>query len=379
MSMAAGEGKLEPAAPAASLSSLKLLASEAERASISIGVPAFKGKASMQKLDKPDRVVVDLVDVHRGQAVSSAEVASLKHPLIKRIRLAQYKATPTPITRMVFEVEPGTTAHVVVQPEGVQLALVHGAASPVQVAQAAEPPQAAAVAPIAVAKASQPQEPLASVPSVGLAFQVIPALASTSLSPVPVTAVAQDPPVADQARRGKVLGEQQTRYVGTPITIDMQKSDLPSLLRTIAAIANMDIIHDPDLDAIKVELSFKNRPWDQILDTVCRQYGLGKTMENGILRVAKLETLKKEEEMNRALEEARNLAGELTTWTRPLNFAKANDVRSLVEKVKTARGSLIVDERTNTLFITDLVRQKPLIMDFIATLDVPIQQVTIEA
>jgi type IV pilus assembly protein PilQ len=95
--------------------------------------------------------------------------------------------------------------------------------------------------------------------------------------------------------------------------------------------------------------------------------------------VAKVEKLQKEEEDRKRLEDAKALAGETTSITRPLSFAKAADAKAILEKMLTKRGNIIVDDRTNTLIITDLPRSLPLIDDLIAQLDVQIQQVQIEA
>jgi type IV pilus assembly protein PilQ len=95
--------------------------------------------------------------------------------------------------------------------------------------------------------------------------------------------------------------------------------------------------------------------------------------------VAKIEKLQKEEDDRKKLEESRALAGDLTTITRPLSFAKASEVKPIVEKMLTKRGSLIIDERTNVLIISDLPKNIGLIDDLIQQLDIQIQQVQIEA
>jgi type IV pilus assembly protein PilQ len=92
-----------------------------------------------------------------------------------------------------------------------------------------------------------------------------------------------------------------------------------------------------------------------------------------------VEKLQKEEEDRKRLDDAKALSGDTQSITRPLSFAKASEAKNILDKVLTKRGSLIIDERTNTLIITDLPRNLPLIDDLIAQLDVQIQQVQIEA
>ncbi len=124
---------------------------------------------------------------------------------------------------------------------------------------------------------------------------------------------------------------------------------------------------------------FVDTPWDQVLDVILKNAALGKEIDNGVLRVAKIEKLQKEEEDRKKLEEAKALAGELQTITRPLSYAKVSDVSKITKDLLTKRGSVIIDDRTNTLIVTDLPRNIPVLDELIQTLDVQISQVQIEA
>jgi type IV pilus assembly protein PilQ len=112
---------------------------------------------------------------------------------------------------------------------------------------------------------------------------------------------------------------------------------------------------------------------------VLKNAGLGKEIQNGVLRVAKVEKLQKEAEERKKLDETRALAGELQTITRPLSYAKVSEVQKVLREMLTKRGTVILDDRTNTLIITDLPRRISVIDELIQTLDVQIQQVQIEA
>jgi type IV pilus assembly protein PilQ len=112
---------------------------------------------------------------------------------------------------------------------------------------------------------------------------------------------------------------------------------------------------------------------------VLKNFGLGKEIQNGVLRVAKVEKLQKEEDDRKKLEESKALAGDLQTITRPLSYAKVHEVQRILKDMLTKRGSAILDDRTNTLIITDLPRNISVIDDLLQTLDVQIQQVQIEA
>jgi type IV pilus assembly protein PilQ len=273
-------------------------------------------------------------------------------------------------------------------------------------APVAAPPMVAAATPAAVAPApvviptAAPQEaaPLVKVaakaaplPTVGAPFQTLPTLVVSSLLPV-TPGLAQDnqapahsaPMVQhpenrrDEYRAGRTLGDSSARYTGTRMSIDVSGTDLTSFLRIIAETAHLNLVADQDVQGTYT-FKFTDTPWDQVLDVILKHAGLGKEVSNGVIRVAKIEKLQKEEEDRKRLEDARALGGDLQSITRPLSFAKAGEVKVILEKVLTKRGSLIIDERTNTLIISELPRNIPLIDDLIAQLDVQIQQVQIEA
>jgi len=247
-------------------------------------------------------------------------------------------------------------------------------------------PAPAVVAPApAIAKAAI--APLVPLPALNAPFQTLPSLTVSALLPA-TTAVAQEAPMVGapartapaqkDGRGGRTLGEVGGRYTGTRMTIDVVGTDLTSFLRIIADTAHLNLIVDQDVQGIYT-FKFTDTPWDQVLDVILKHAGLGKEISNGIIRVAKVEKLQKEEEDRKRLDDAKALSGETQSITRPLSFAKAAEAKAILDKVLTKRGGLIIDERTNTLIITDLPRNLPLIDDLIAQLDVQIQQVQIEA
>ncbi|MDR3669213.1 MAG: type IV pilus secretin PilQ, partial [Holophaga sp.] len=261
------------------------------------------------------------------------------------------------------------------------------AAVPAGSAPAAVPASVSAV-PVAAPASAKAVPALSPLPAINAPFQSLPALAVSAL--LPATPGAQDTSMAmvpaprapetrrEERRGGRTLGDVGQHYTGTRMTIDVVGTDLTSFLRIIADTAHLNLIVDQDVQGIYT-FKFTDTPWDQVLDVILKHAGLGKEISNGIIRVAKVEKLQKEEEDRKRLDDARALSGETQSITRPLSFAKANDAKNILEKVLTKRGSLIVDERTNTLIITDLPRNLPLVDDLIAQLDVQIQQVQIEA
>lgn len=358
---------------------------------VTLSIPGFAGEPRIEVLRGPDRVVLDLPGVHRGSVVSLKTVKSLTHPLIRRSRIAQFTTSPVPVTRVVFEVAPGTQASVAAAGDGLRVSLTPGTGR--VVAQAAVPPPpalpAAPPAVVAAEKAPAPvvapqvakAAPVSAIPAVGGSFQALPSLAVSSLLPATPGLRAQEAqpaPRTEASRAGRVLGEAPQRYTGSRMTIDVKGTDIQDFLRIIAEHAKLNLVADQDVQGIYT-FRFVDTPWDQVLDVILKHAALGKEVSNGVIRVAKIEKLQKEEEDRKKLDEAKALAGDLTSITRPLSFAKVAEAKPVVEKILSKRGSLIIDERTNTMIISDLPRYIPLVEDLLATLDVQIQQVQIEA
>ncbi len=380
------------------------LTADGSGARILLKAPGFTGRPGLQVLQSPLRVVVDLPGVERGTRVTRKDLGDLKHPLIHKARLGQFATAPHPVTRFVLDVAPGTQATITPVSDGLQILLQPGegkaqahlegfqvppvavpgvrpAAVPETVTAAAVP--AAPVVPAPVPATTQTARALAPLPSVGSGFQALPSLTAATTLPAATPAQAPEPEAARQEPAqgryaSRTLADDTVKYTGSKITIDLQNTDIREFLRILADTGHLNLVMDPDVQG-NYGFRFTDTPWDQVLDVVLKNAGLGKEIQNGVLRVARVEKLQKEEEERKKLEETKALAGPLQTITRPLSYAKVSDVQKILKDMLTKRGSVILDERTNTLIITDLPRNIKLIDELLQTLDVQIQQVQIEA
>lgn len=375
-------------------------------AALHLSIPGFHGQPSLQVLTSPDRVVVDLPGVIRGAALTRKDIGAIQNAFITKSRIAQFAIAPVPVTRVVLEVEKGTQAEVALCDGGIRIMLASGegrvqakflpdvVSNPSPVAPSAKEPVVAEIAQAVNLVDAQPKTempvptvPLSELPTLGNAYQALPALSAAVLMPAaPPAAPATSPAQQDvstaahtDARSGKTLGEVTGRYTGTPMSIDVPSLELSAFLRIIGDHAKLNIVSDPDTQGRIFDVKFTDTPWDLILDIVLKHAGLGKEVNYGVMRIAKMETLQKEEKARMDLEEAKSLAGDVQSITRPLSYSKVSEAKAVLEKVLTKRGSIITDERTNTLIISDLPKNLGLIDDLIATLDVSIQQVQIEA
>ncbi|HJU84274.1 MAG TPA: type IV pilus secretin PilQ [Holophagaceae bacterium] len=370
---------------------MTLESNDASRAVIRLTIPGLGSDPSVQVLNHPDRVVVDLSGVDRGRNVGRADLQGLQHPLVSKVRMAQFAAAPKAVTRFVLEVAPGTKVAVARDGQGISLALtqsegrVEASLSPV--AAPAAPVQTPAPAPVVMAKAEPaaapapvvPATPLSPLPSIGTGFQALPQLSAASAVVTAEPTAAQAQPAGQQTRgSGRLLGEASSRYTGSKISIDLTNTDLQVFLRYLAEVGHLNLVADQDVQGTYT-FKFTDTPWDQVLDIVLKNANLGKEIQNGVLRVAKVDKLQKEADDRKKLEDSKALSGDLETITRPLSYAKSADVAKLTKDLLSKRGSVIVDERTNLLIITDLPKYLKTVDDLIQTLDVQIQQVVIEA
>jgi type IV pilus assembly protein PilQ len=120
-------------------------------------------------------------------------------------------------------------------------------------------------------------------------------------------------------------------------------------------------------------------PWDQALDIVLKNNELSRQLDGNVLRIATVDTLKKEAEGRRAQVDAEALAVDKVSITRFLSYAHAKDVLLPVKKFLSQRGDVVADERTNSLIVSDIPSVLPQIDRIIQQMDRKTQEVEIEA
>ena len=190
-------------------------------------------------------------------------------------------------------------------------------------------------------------------------------------------------PPAPAPQPGTVLGTGQPgerRYTGHPISLDFQGADLRAVLRTFAEISGLNIVIDPRVNGT-VDVALRDVPWDQALDIILKANGLGYIVDGTIVRIAPLEALEAEQRKISDLAKAQAEAGQITTLTHQLSYAKGDDIVALLKQanVLSNRGTAFVDARTNTLIVTDLQDRLTSTTQLLTTLDKPQPQVEIEA
>jgi type IV pilus assembly protein PilQ len=367
------------------------------------------------KLENPPRLVLDLP---QSILVARRRKISVDESPVVGIRVAQFKADP-PITRLVVDLTRMISYQVNTTPQGLRLVLSEALAAesmparelqpvaPVVAAPPAPEPEAApatpqsspaAVEPVpavaATADEASPNEveaepqpvllaslapTVVSLPPAAVAESVAPAPAVTR--PEPVAAAPAMASLATRALQQAPSGagaEPATAYTGEPISVNLKDVDLKDFFRLIHEISGLNIVLDPKVGGT-VTLALLDVPWDQVLDLVLKNNGLGSTLEGNVLRIATLETLRKEQQELASLAKAREEVVEPVTVTRQLSYAKAADLEPTLKQFLSDRGELIRDDRTNTLIIRDIPEIIPQLDSLIQQLDRKSLQVEIEA
>lgn len=168
------------------------------------------------------------------------------------------------------------------------------------------------------------------------------------------------------------------RYTGEPISVNLKDVDLKDFFRLIHEISGLNIVLDPNVKG-SLTIVLDDVPWDQALQIVLQNNNLDKQLEGNVLRIATLDTLRKEADARRLRQEAQALSVGKQVVTRFLSYAHAKDVVPTVKRFLTARGDVIADERTNALIIQDIPNVIPDIDRLLMQLDRKTQEVEIEA
>ena len=191
-----------------------------------------------------------------------------------------------------------------------------------------------------------------------------------------------EPAVNLAAEQRAQAGQQPTsvgpKYTGEPISVNLKDVDLKDFFRLIHEISGLNVVLDPNVHGT-LTVVLDDVPWDQALDIVLKNNDLARELEGNVLRIATVDTLKKEADGRRAQVESEAMAVEKVSITRFLSYAHAKDVMITVKKFLSQRGDVVADERTNAIIVNDIPKVIPIIDRLLTQLDRKTQEVEIEA
>jgi type IV pilus assembly protein PilQ len=178
------------------------------------------------------------------------------------------------------------------------------------------------------------------------------------------------------------FGESKT-YTGERLTLNFQDIEVRAVLQLLADMSDMNIVVSDTVQG-NVTLRLQNVPWDQALDIVLQTKGLDMRQKENVILVAPAAEIAAREKQ--ALESMKEL-GELVPLRSDfiqVNYARAADLADLIEggeggALLSERGSVAIDERTNTLLVQDTSDRLESIRRLVRVLDIPVKQVLIES
>ena len=192
----------------------------------------------------------------------------------------------------------------------------------------------------------------------------------------------------DEMQIRDMLAPQRKKYTGGKVALDFYDTDIKNVFRILREVSGKNFAIDKDV-AGKVTMTLeKPVPWDQVLDLALRMNQLGMVHEGDIVRIATMETLKREDDLRRSKMEALRKAREeqkalepLVTKYLPVSYSNAeSEIRPHIEKILTAgRGSVTVDTKNNQIIVTDTASKVKQAEIVVRRIDKVTAQVIIEA
>ncbi|MGL6224688.1 MAG: type IV pilus secretin PilQ [Steroidobacteraceae bacterium] len=173
-------------------------------------------------------------------------------------------------------------------------------------------------------------------------------------------------------------------YKGERLTLNFQDIETRAVLQLLAETSGQNIVVSDTVQG-NVTLRLQNVPWDQALDIVMRTKGLDKRQEGNVIYVAPAEELAAREKQLLESQKSMTELAPVRTEYLQVNYAKASDLASLIRSqgkgntLLSERGSVSIDDRTNTLLLQDTADRLADIRRLVQTLDIPVKQVLIEA
>ena len=182
----------------------------------------------------------------------------------------------------------------------------------------------------------------------------------------------------------KLEAEQDKKgsYTGERLSLNFQDIEVRALLQLLADFTGLNVVVS-DTVAGNITLRLQNVPWDQALDIILRTKGLAQRQTGNVVLIAPAAEIANAERLElEAAQQVRELEPLTTEFIR-ISYADANDIASLVKAENNTllsdRGSVTVDDRTNTLLVRDTATQILGVKNLINELDVPVRQVLIES
>jgi type IV pilus assembly protein PilQ len=375
------------------------LRADGERLALSIG--KAEAVAAVEPPPAPAPAPEKLVAADRNEPAETAAPDTAAASLPEPEPVVHASASPASVTR-VADPAPGpepAPAAVSAPSAPPETAPASAAPAPVETASAASPSHAAAepqpqaahspaaeppppAAPATQARTVEPPAPApapAPAPSPARRSKASPAREDALFEAAAAMLDQQETSRPDIGNfQARTIAESQSQFTGEPITLDLKDADIKDVFRTISELTGLNIVVDPEVRGT-VTVKLDNVPWDQALDLILKQNGLGYVLENNIMRIATTAKLQAEQSDRARLAEARQASEPTRTVIKKLSYSRAADIVPTLKSVMSRRGDIVIDARTNTLIIREIPTYMGAVLQLIENLDTATPQVMIEA
>ena len=173
-------------------------------------------------------------------------------------------------------------------------------------------------------------------------------------------------------------------YEGEPISLDFQDVPVRQVLQIIAKVNGFNLV-TTDTVTGNVSISLTGVPWDQALEMILKIKGLDKRQEGNILLIAPSDELSQRETQKLQSKQQVAQLAPLASASITVNYAKASELSQILKGAEggggilTERGTVTVDNRTNTILVRDTQESIDEARQVIESLDIPVKQVLIES
>lgn len=161
-------------------------------------------------------------------------------------------------------------------------------------------------------------------------------------------------------------------------SLNFQNADIHSVLNFLAEYADVNIVSTPGVQG-NVTFNLQNITWDQALEIVTKTYGLTAVQEEGYVRVVPTAEYQAERSADAKSSVEHEMLVPLTTEIVKVGYAAAAELVPPVKSLLTGRGTVEADKRTNSLIIREVPENIPQLLEFVTSLDRPIEQIKISA
>jgi len=207
-----------------------------------------------------------------------------------------------------------------------------------------------------------------------------------------VIEVSEAPKVAIGADKDTLKFYEDKEYTGSRVTFNFQDIPVRSVLQLIADVSDLNIVVADNVSG-NLTLRLTNVPWDQALDIVLDARNLDKRKNGNVIWIAPTADIAtREQQLLQALQDRKDLEP-LQTALISVSYATAQDLQKLINEASktsgddkggdagllSSRGSVTIDERTNTLMVTDTQDRIEAVKKLVLELDRPVRQVQIES